>query len=84
MTLSPLKNILLMKRSLLTGLPFLPSLNRGTSVHISLTFSRTMLQCRSKAFTRHRSLRLLRQEIRTWVCWRTAVWRRESGPEVNS
>lgn len=54
--------ILLTKRSLLTPLPLLPL---GFSVHISFTFSNTMLQCRSKALTRANSLRLLRQEIRT-------------------
>ena len=46
MTESPRRNILEMYRSLLTGLDFffpLPLL--GTSVHISLTFSRTILQC---------------------------------------
>lgn len=73
MTLSPRRNILLIKRSLFTGRPRLPSVVRGISVHISFTFSNTMLQCRSKALTRASSLRLLRHEIRTWVCWRTAV-----------
>lgn len=37
----------------------------NTSVHISLTFSRTMLQCLSKALTRPRSFLLLRQLMRT-------------------
>jgi hypothetical protein len=37
------------------------------SVHISLTFSSTMLQWRSKAFTRPSSLRLLRQLMSTWA-----------------
>jgi len=73
-----------MKRSRLMGLPFFPSAFRGTSLHISLTFSSTMLQWRSKALTRASSLRLLRVEIRTWVWLRTAVWRSERGPEVNS
>lgn len=36
-----------------------------TSVHISLTFSRIMLQCLSNAFTRPSSLWLLRQLIST-------------------
>lgn len=76
--------ILLINRSLFTGRPFFPSASRGVSVHISLTFSSTMLQCRSKAFTRASSLRLLRIEMRTWVCDLTAVWRMERGPEVNS
>jgi len=61
MTLSPLKNILLMNRSLLT--PFAPPL--PFSVHISFTFSRTMLQWRSNALTRASSLRLFRHEIST-------------------
>ena len=40
-----------MNLSLLTGLPFfLPSALRGVSVHISFTFSRTMLQWRSLEF----------------------------------
>lgn len=42
--------------------------NKGetyTSVHISLTFSRTMLQWRSKALTRPKSFLLLRQLMRT-------------------
>lgn len=73
MTVSPLKNILLMKRSLLIGLPFLPCAFVGVSVHISLTFSSTMLQCLSNAFTRARSLRLFRHEMRTWLWFLTAV-----------
>jgi hypothetical protein len=73
-----------MKRSRLIGFPFFPSAFRGVSLHISFTFSSTMLQWRSKALTRASSLRLLRVEIRTWVWLRTAVWRRERGPEVNS
>jgi hypothetical protein len=77
-------HILLMKRSLLTPLPFFPWLFLGNSVHISLTFSRTMLQCLSNAFTRARSLRLLRHEMTTWLWLRTAVWRMERGPAVNS
>lgn len=77
-------HILLINRSLLMGLPFFPPANRGVSVHISLTFSNTMLQCRSKALTRASSLRLLRHDISTWVCERTAVCRMDSGPEVNS
>lgn len=62
--------ILLIKRSLLTPLPLLPL---GFSVHISLTFSSTMLQWRSKALTRASNLRLFRHEISTWVCVRVAV-----------
>ena len=37
----------------------------GTSDHISLTFSRIMLQCRSKAFTRPKSFLLFRQLMST-------------------
>lgn len=74
---------LLMNRSLLTGLPFLPLASRGVSVHISLQFSRIMLQCLSKALTRARILRLFRTEMRTWVWLRTAVWRIERGPAEN-
>lgn len=77
-------HILLMNRSLFTGLPFFPPANLGVSVHISFTFSNTMLQCRSKALTRANSLRLLRHEIKTWFAFRTAVCRMESGPLVNS
>lgn len=73
-----------MKRSLLTFLPGAPFANRGVSVHISFAFSRTMLQWRSKALTRARILRLFRQEIRTCVRERTAVWRMERGPVVSS
>jgi len=73
-----------MKRSRLMGFPFLPSAFRGVSLHISFTFSSTMLQWRSKALTRASSLRLLRVLIRTWVWLRTAVWSSERGPEVNS
>lgn len=102
MTESPRRNILLMKRSLLTGWAFffpLPVLGTWyiqaehlayatsrkvnsnvlsrevicinkmlhTSVHISRTFSRTILQCLSKALTRPRSFLLLRQLIRTCI-----------------
>jgi len=73
-----------MNLSLFTGLPFLPPEARGVSDHISLTFSKTILQCLSKALTLANSFRLLRHEISTWVWERTAVWRMESGPEVNS
>ena len=76
--------ILLMNRSLFTGLPFFPPDSLGVSVHISLTFSRTMLQCRSKALTRANSLRLFRHEMRTCVWDLTAVCRIDRGPDVNS
>ena len=46
MTESPRRNILEIYRSLLTGLDFfLPFPVFGTSVHISFTFSMTILQC---------------------------------------
>lgn len=46
MTESPRRNILEMYRSLFTGLDFFfPFPLLGTSVHISFTFSNTMLQC---------------------------------------
>ena len=58
-TESPLRNILLMYLSLVTGFAFFwPFPTRGFSVHISLTSSRTMLQCRSKALTRPKSREL--------------------------
>jgi hypothetical protein len=77
-------HILLINLSLLTGLPFFPALVLGVSVHISFTFSSTILQCLSNAFTRASSLRLFRHEIRTCACDRTAVCRMDRGPEVNS
>jgi len=80
MTLSPLRNILLMNLSLLTpfAFPF------AFSVHISFTFSRTILQWRSNALTRASSFRLFRHEIRTCVCVRVAVMRIERGPVDSS
>lgn len=42
----------------------------GTSVHISFTFSRTMLQCLSKAFTRPRSFLLFLQLMSTCAAGR--------------
>ena len=65
-TLSPLKNILEINRSLLTGLPFFPLADLGVSVHISLTLINTILLCRSKALILASSLRLFRRLIRTW------------------
>ena len=122
MTESPLKNILLMYRSLLTGLAFflpemityminkstieelqwyrqklvicakiiknwgnnLPFPVLGSSVHISLTFSRTMLQCLSKALTRPKSFLLFLQLMRTWVLFLTDWVRTDRGPVLNS
>merc|ERR1719223_913793 len=64
MTESPRRKSLLMKRSLFTGLAFFfPPC--GTSVHISRTFSSTMLEWQSNAFTRAKILRLFRQLIST-------------------
>lgn len=70
--------------SLLTGLPFFPWAFLGVSIHISFTFSSTMLQCLSNAFTLASNFRLFRQEIRTCACDRTAVCKIDNGPEVNS
>ncbi len=85
MTESPLKNILEMNRSLLAGMAlFLPRPRLPASVHISRTCSRTKLQWRSKALTRARSLRLLRQEMRTGEWVRRARDKRLKGPFVNS
>lgn len=52
--------------SLLTGLAFLVPLPVfGVSVHISLTFSKTKLQCLSKAFTLANNLWLFLQLMST-------------------
>src|SRR5436190_21879346 len=80
-TLIQLTHILLTNRSLFTPFP-LPPL--GFSVHISFTFSSTMLQCRSNALTLASNLRLFRHDIKTWVCDRVAVWRMDNGPDVSS
>lgn len=57
MTESPRKNILLINLSLFTARPrFTPFPDFGASVHISRTFSNTILQCLSKAFTLANSL----------------------------
>ena len=85
MTESPRRNILLMYRSLLTGFAFfVPFPVFGNSVHISFTFSNTILQCRSNAFTRPSSFLLFRQLIRTCVLFRTDSVRIERGPVLNS
>merc|ERR1712001_3201 len=85
MTESPRRNILLMYRSLLTGFAFfVPFPVFGNSVHISFTFSKTILQCRSNAFTRPSSFLLFRQLIRTCVLFRTDSVRIERGPVLNS
>ena len=62
-TLSPRRNILPMYLSLCVAAP--PFL--FVSLHISFTFSSTMLQCRSKAFTLASSLWLFLKLMRTWV-----------------
>jgi hypothetical protein len=85
MTESPRRNILLMNRSLFTGLAFFfPFPVFGTSVHISLTFSRTILQWRSKAFTRPSNFLLFRQLMSTWVLFLTDIVSTERGPVENS
>lgn len=84
-TASPLRNIFDMNRSLFTGFAFfLPLPGRGLSVHISFTFSSTMLQWRSNAFTRPNSFLLLRQLISTCVLFFTDCVRTDSGPVLNS
>ena len=74
----------LMKRSLLTGLDFLATPPLGCSVHISLTFSSTMLQCRSNALTRPSSFLLFLQLISTCVLLFTLCVSTDSGPVENS
>jgi len=83
-TLSPLKNIFEIYRSLLIVLPFFPCEFRGVSFHISRTLIRTMLLCRSNALTRASNLRLFRSEMRTWSWFWTAVFRTLKGPLWNS
>ncbi len=62
------------KMTLLMGFAFaFPFPVFGASVHISFTFSRTILQWRSNAFTRAKSFRLLRQLINTWIQWRVSL-----------
>merc|ERR1712038_1123082 len=85
MTESPRRNILLMYRSLLTGFAFfVPFPVFGSSVHISFTFSRTILQCRSKALTRPNNFLLFLQFMRTCVLLRTDSVRIDNGPVLNS
>ena len=84
-TESPRINILLRNRSLLMVLAFLhPFPVFGTSVHSSFTFSRTMLQCLSKAFTRPRSFRLFRQLISTCALVFTLWLNTDKGPAWKS
>ena len=63
---------------------FFPLPERGISVQISFTFSRTMLQCLSKAFTLPNSFLLFRQLINTCVLFLTDCVKTESGPVLNS
>lgn len=85
MTESPLRNIFEMNRSLFTGAAFLaPFPVFGTSLQISLTFSRTMLQWRSNALTRPRSFRLFLQLIKTCEFVLTLCVKTDNGPVWNS
>lgn len=54
-----------------------------TSVQNSLTFSKIMLQCLSKAFTRPSSFLLFLQLIKTWELVFTLVVRTDRGPVRN-
>ena len=84
-TESPLRKSLAIYLSLLTGLALLfPFPVFGTSVHISFTFSSTMLKCRSNALTRASSLRLFRQLMRTCVFCLTDWVSTDRGPVWNS
>merc|ERR1712241_1581755 len=85
MTESPRRNIFDMNLSLFTGLAFFfPLPVFGNSVHISLTPSRTMLQCLSNAFTLPRSFLLFLQLMRTWVLFFTLSVSTLRGPVWNS
>jgi len=83
-TESPLRNIFATYLSLLTGFAFFPLPFFGVSVHISLTFSRTMLQWRSKARTRANIFLLFRQLISTCVLSLTDCVSTDKGPVLNS
>ena len=78
-TLSPRRNILLMNLSWLTTLPPF-----WVSVHISFTFSSTMLQCLSKALILASNLWLFLTLIRTCVCVLVAVIKIDNGPVDSS
>ncbi len=84
MTESPRMNIFAMYLSLLIGLAFFVFEDLGVSVQSSLTFSSTILQCLSKAFTLPKSFLLFRQFIRTWVLFLTDCIRTDRGPVLNS
>ena len=74
----------LMKRSLFTGFDFFVAVPLGVSVHISFTFSRTMLQCLSKALTRPSSFLLFLQLMSTCVLLFTLCVSTDRGPVENS
>ena len=74
----------LMKRSLFTGFDFFATPPLGVSVHISLTFSSTMLQCLSNAFTRPSNFLLFLQLMSTCVLLFTLCVSTDSGPVENS
>jgi hypothetical protein len=76
---SPLRNSFDMNLSLLTGFPFF-----GSSTHISVTSSKTILQCLSKALTRPKSRLLFLQLIRIWAPFLTASLRIDVGPAAAS
>lgn len=78
---TPLKNIFDTTRSRCTDPRFCPA---GVSVHSSLTSSSTILQWRSKARTRAKSLWLLRRLMRTCVLLRTDFMRTDNGPFASS
>lgn len=83
-TLSPRKNIFATYLSLLTGFAFFPFPLFGVSVHISLQFSKTMLQWRSNARTLANIFLLFRQLINTWVLSLTDWVSTDRGPVLNS
>jgi len=70
-----------MNRSLLTGFAFAcPLPVFGTSVQCSRTFSKTILQCLSKALTRPNNFLLLRTLMSTCVWCFTLSFKTERGP----
>ena len=83
-TESPRRNIFAIYLSLLIGFAFLPFPVLGISYHISLTFSKTILQCLSNAFTRPNNFLLFRQLINTCVLFFTDVINTDNGPVLNS
>ena len=79
MMLSPLRNIFLIYLSLSTILASFPF-----SVHISLTSTRTMLKCLSKAFTRPINFLLFLRLMRTLFWFLTLSVRIFKGPFLKS